>query len=568
MAISIISPTGRAVQEQLQNTPPDQMQGLLNQNIGLVPFGELLAMKAQYDRMKAAPAQQAMPQTTVAQDMQQGLAGVPVHNVGSEAAYARGGIVAFAGGGLTDEEEADYQKLAPFFEGPRGGVDPAVWASLRDSPGITPYTQQLGDLAGDNAIISQSPEVRARYEYLRDKTRKYGQLVEQNQRNAQKGNVLSRHGIRVPGVSNPSLESPGAAATPAPNVPIPEIPNPFAGMSADPSKWGVGGGLRSIVGGPVARVSTDGLDAIMKQRQGELGTRESAVSDEMALREKYGIGASLKDRTTQLEGRQAELDKDRKRNKRESLAQGFFRMAEAASQPGASFLGSAATGATAGLGAFQKGREAIDRRGDDLQEKMFALQQAKEALMEAGIAGGTKNYEAKLKAFQDAQDSYLTAKREIDIANARAQNDRGNVMASISAQQQRYASEDELTRLYNQKLREGDEFGAQQVLEALHKLTVAKSPSLAGVMAGVDQRGDAAFMAAVDRELKNTRYSMLMFKGDPASMEEAKQIRARVEAQVKASMGGIGGLDAQTPSTSPVIPSQDAIAAELAKRSK
>jgi hypothetical protein len=104
---SIISPTGRALQAELQNMPPDQVQAYLAQNVGKVPMAELLAMKMQLDRMRQAAPQQQAPQSTVAQDMQaqlqqaRGIRALPVQNVGQPQNYAGGGIVAFQEGGST-----------------------------------------------------------------------------------------------------------------------------------------------------------------------------------------------------------------------------------------------------------------------------------------------------------------------------------------------------------------------------------------------------------------------------------------------------------------------------------
>ena len=73
---SIIGEKGRAISQTFNNLPPDQQQSYISQQImaGNIDYLSALALKGQYDRLKGAAQQPQMPQQTVVQGMQAALA--------------------------------------------------------------------------------------------------------------------------------------------------------------------------------------------------------------------------------------------------------------------------------------------------------------------------------------------------------------------------------------------------------------------------------------------------------------------------------------------------------------
>jgi len=99
------APHELAAIEQMKKMDPQQQQQYVNNKVGQMPIYQLMAMQNEVKRqqmMQAALPQQQPPQSTVAQDLQQqlgqGIASQPVHNIGTQN-MASGGIVAFDDGG-------------------------------------------------------------------------------------------------------------------------------------------------------------------------------------------------------------------------------------------------------------------------------------------------------------------------------------------------------------------------------------------------------------------------------------------------------------------------------------
>lgn len=100
------APHELAAIEQMEKMDPQQQQQYVNNKVGQMPIYQLMALQNEVKRrqmIQAALPQQQPPQSTVAQDLQQqlgqGIASQPVHNVGNPQSYNCGGIVTFDDGG-------------------------------------------------------------------------------------------------------------------------------------------------------------------------------------------------------------------------------------------------------------------------------------------------------------------------------------------------------------------------------------------------------------------------------------------------------------------------------------
>jgi hypothetical protein len=145
------------LQEHKGNAEQAHM-ALQSESHGMVPFAQL-AME--YKRFKESQPIKPVDENSirsqlnkaVSGEINQGVGALPVHNIGSESAYAEGGIVAFAGPDGSqvksdtawtpdmDTELAQYEKLAklanplpqPFGDVPGGMLTPRVPQNVRDA---------------------------------------------------------------------------------------------------------------------------------------------------------------------------------------------------------------------------------------------------------------------------------------------------------------------------------------------------------------------------------------------------------------------------------------------------
>lgn len=452
-----ISPQGLQLQQQAMGMPRDQMQALLNQQIGLIPLPELLAIKSAVDRaqLRSAPPQAQPEQTTVAQDlmiqkgtqdrMQGGVATLPVANVGNEAAYAGGGIVAFQNRGLVEG-------TSPF---KRRVIRPLLHQAERVQESFYVQPEDEARMQRNRAKQELMAEIRNMYG---PKAGAVGYFMEQSDEERQQAQDLIK---RLPDMSVEEMQAilgvdSSAAAEPTTPEPAPSaIPEQGAPQSGAPGRvaeedvlgqYGLGA-VRKRQFGPFEKAPPQirqfGGVEDMPEEETERGALAPPPAPEpeqprmtAPTEADFGITPELRARVGKdekarveeiqkfrgedvLAKQEGELKGERERrtgkaaNTRDmwlALSQGFFEMA-ASGKP--TFSGALAAGAQRGFDAY---RQAIDKR-DTLKEKyddkLAEIARAKQAQAEGDYRYAASQLREDQKELSAAQRALKTAQLRV-----------------------------------------------------------------------------------------------------------------------------------------------------------
>ena len=388
---ALTSDYGRAAQAKAQQMQKggaslDQIQQELYGSVmkGLLPFQVAAELFHQLKQPPKAPA--PPPDGTVLTDMAKilakrssGVASLPAPTM-DEAQFAGGGIVAFAGGDLV----------------PSGG---------RNYP-VVPY-REAASKAG--ALV---PTTAAG---LAGKASRFGRFL------TGKGPWLTAAGIGLSAL--PFLlggddekvkaedEKSNTAALREYDIPKDTVPQ---------------------VGMPSLNVSTAGYDREIARREARLKEltpkeredyidqqrqmlEDSGIGEVVRKREEArqmledsGIGEVVRKREEALAGRQAEAEQERSKAGLMSLARAGFEMAAAASQPGASFFGSAASGALRGIEDYAASKERLRQTDAAIQDAQFQLAEAGAMRDYAARQGGETLFREAQKTYDDAMAGLST----------------------------------------------------------------------------------------------------------------------------------------------------------------
>jgi hypothetical protein len=471
MAVSIISPEGRAFEAQMHHyqmsgMPPDQIMQHINQGVGMIPFPELLALKMQYDRIRQSqpPQQQQPPPTTVAQDMKQGLMGGQPHAVGPNAPgmppgpmqqqnpmqgvsglptgnlgqhMSGGGIVAFADGGdadavlLNDQflaQQQDYMNkaisgkakggVAHFDEGGPTwsqylGIDPNSPAGkmIAASHGST-YAGTGEAAAPVSAYLAGLPKVAA----------------------AQPRGPQAIGGAAPAPIGSPSPSAPSTPSAPPQNLlPPPNDPRGISGLNIS---------ARGGIGGIGNQDWTSVDEQLAAQRAAIPSVRSlSDVADEaMDIKKKYGLGAAASIYNSQIDKMESDLTGQKDYMQKMALAQGGFAMAQQASirgnQPGyggkglQGFLAAAAAGGTRLSSDMISNEAAIRASKMKLVEDRYRAAQALETDDRATLRDVVQDHRTDVRDHQQAVND--AAKTGVEIARAKVQEELANARALMS----------------------------------------------------------------------------------------------------------------------------------------
>lgn len=378
---ALTSDYGRAAQAKAQQMQKggaslDQIQQELYGSVmkGLLPFQVAAELFHQLKQPPKAPA--PPPDGTVLTDMAKilakrnsGVASLPAPAM-DEAQFAGGGIVAFAGGDLVPSGGRNYP-VVPYREAaPKAGA-------------LVPTT--AAGLAG--------------------KASRFGRFL------TGKGPWLTAAGIGLSAL--PFLlggddekvkaedEKSNTAALREYDIPKDTVPQ---------------------VGMPSLNVSTAGYDREIARREARLKEltpkeREDYIDQQRQMLEDSGIGEVMRKREEALAGRQAEAEQERSKAGLMSLARAGFEMAAAASQPGASFFGSAASGALRGIEDYAASKERLRQTDAAIQDAQFQLAEAGAMRDYAARQGGETLFREAQKTYDDAMAglSTLTIGREAQI---------------------------------------------------------------------------------------------------------------------------------------------------------
>lgn len=356
-----------------------------------------------------------------------------------------------------------------------------------------------------------------------------------------------------------------------------------------------GAGVEDISGETYAS-SPEFMDWIERYRKNledkaaEKPSLEQFTAEERARREKSGYGQALKDRAAAIEGRGSKLEEELAKKTKLGKAAAGFRMAQAASQPGATFLGSLAEG-LAGY-AQTKGdlEDRMQARRDALEEQKFALAQAREDAQARGDERAEDRYNKQLAQVATAENA---------LADLALKAEGLRIQGSEAAARNMYArGKTDKLKEYQTKL--GDLTTALETTSdpALRRqiqaaITVYEKaainalkahPSAVGlerrIETGADQAKENAFNKAVDTALKDRGSALGMAASNRAiasrqlrqaqkdgdkkgiiearsRLEEAKQDYENAEFEIRSRI--YGGLDMGGGATGDgwaIIPSQ------------
>lgn len=459
--IGPVSGTGRTMMASLQQAiqkgmPPDQaiqyVKGMATQ--GVAPLADLYSMMNQFQRLKQQPVQppQTPPtikdqlnildqqqqmqrmqqQQAVPQAMNRGLGGIDA-GLMQYPQFAGGGIVAFDNGGTADS--AEIQRILRKSPMMRTAEENQL---LREA-GVETERRQLGEDSGIGGLnrFLKSPFIREAF----------GSPYASEEEIAKGGGAaLNERILRGLGASQVVPQAPPAAA-PAQSA-VPTTGGPLAVSPFDSFGGMMNTARRDQFGRPVAQdlattpsapsrgergAGTEAVGGSRFKRFAEEAPKESTeyLKEIQALRESQGLGKARKERMEYLTKTEQELAKEYGSDKMLAFAEAGFRMAGAASRPGATFLGALSEGAMSGtqaLRALNKEQRATKRA---MQEAMFQIKEAEEAEKEGNITAAMNMRENAKNRFDAAQK--LNMQLDNDITKLNMQLGASRDIAEIQA---------------------------------------------------------------------------------------------------------------------------------------
>ena len=369
--------------------PPEQVPQFL-MSMGADPRLAGLVMK--YQRLKSAGQQGGNaqpPQTTVAQDIdaqsrqgiaapmapppnrEQGIANLPAP-VMERAQFAGGGIVAFQEGGNEGlEAEEDLSKLGY-------GAARARISSLIKQAESAGDMQRAARLREQLATLSMSFGVRAPGYMSEGARRSMGMPA--NEAAASTPPASATTPVNPAAVAAATPRKRDWANAPQQNRKTVEGTRPIADFFsfAPPEERKTG----ATNAGMSLATANEGIK-LLEQQVKEL--RDAKPEDREARYRAAGIEDMTPAQLKKMQERIGGLSGDKKRDAYLALAQAGFKMAAAASRPGATFLGALAEGAGEGgkmLGDINKEYRALQ---NDLEDKVMSLQRYQQQRREGQI---------------------------------------------------------------------------------------------------------------------------------------------------------------------------------------
>jgi hypothetical protein len=419
-----VSGTGRAMMASLQQAmsngmPPDQavqyVKSMATQ--GVAPMADLYAMMNQFQRLKQQPVQAPQTPPTIRDQlnmaeqqqmaMQQGLGGLPAPSM-EQAQFAGGGIVAFDEGGPVGDVESEITRLEEalrtddYIKQGSGGSLGRVMTTRTMPMG---YAQRLEaerklerlkstprpKVKAEPDFLPSGPPVKSEFKLPSD----YGSPQQPTEQGAAPDIFAAPSGTRGPVTRREAPPAPRTDTTSR-------------------------GGIDSRV--PAApRVAAEAP-----------AEKKMTIEDYLApLRE---AGKPLREATDAyrqfLDKDEASAKEQSSRDRMLALAQAGFGMAEAASKPGATFLGSAA----AAGGGYAKNMMQLNREADAAKR---GIVKERLALAQAEAAGNKADYVAAYQNLNEYEKRLTQAdqfKQEIDLKRAGLAIERSLGFARVNAE--------------------------------------------------------------------------------------------------------------------------------------
>ena len=461
--IGPVSGTGRTMMASLQQAmqkgmPPDQaiqyVKSMATQ--GIAPLADLYAMMKQFERLKQQPVQppqtpptirdelnmmeqqrmqggmpQGAPQMQGGPQMPQQMPPQMAQGLGSMNAgamenpsFAGGGIVAFQEGGTA---EINFSKLSSEqLEALIQGDDMEVArAALRERLSRSGYATP-SDLLGKytEAVRTGAKELSGGPVIKFDNSRKLPSYMYDEAGNVRQGEVTG--GIAgTPYFSSSRGAPPAAAPEAAPAqsaVPGTSVTNPYANPAAAGSAFDAlveqaRAGVRQEAAPPASprrEAPVLNMGGFQRMELPVAKSRDQFYEELKAAQQKEGIGEAARKREEYLTSEEARLKKEYGSDKMLAFAEAGFKMAGAASRPGATFLGALAEGAMSGtqaLRALNKEQRASRRAMD---EARFQLAEAAEQRKLGNMREATILAEKAKDRYEQAQKYNMELENDIE----------------------------------------------------------------------------------------------------------------------------------------------------------
>jgi len=449
--IGPVSGTGRAMMSSLQQAiqkgmPPEQavqyVKSMATQ--GVAPLADLYAMMNQFQRLQQQQVKPPQTPPTIRDElnmmdqqqqrggrggslgyggptsynpemqdpMSRGLGGIDAGTM-ENPQFNGGGIVAMANGALADSEEKPESQLA----------------YLRKL-----YKQAI--VQGDFALAEKiEKSINAGREGTRAVARQaiVGPITE-------KLSVLGERAFNTTPTELGQEELTSAPAVEAalpPNA-IPTTANPFDGTGGIGFDINLGGARTDAFGRPIAQdqaivpaptknvttapsgertaLATTNLRRMTEEKPKETSSYLQELKD---LRESQGLGKARAERMTYLTNEEKNLAKEFGSDKMLAFAEAGFRMAGAASRPGATFLGALSEGAMSGAQALRALNKEYRLNKRTINDAMYQMREADEAEKEGDIKTALNMRENAKTRLLEAEKFNMNLENDIMVMNMR-----------------------------------------------------------------------------------------------------------------------------------------------------
>jgi len=402
-----LSDKARAWLGSIQNVPENEIPAKANMaaQSGLISFPEALAIKMIADRIRTPQA--SAPQNTVMEEMLGGIAGMDAGKM-ENPSFAGGGIVAFAEGGPTSAEVNRILKKHPIQRTAEEN-DILRRAGRQLERASIPYDSSIAEL--DRAL--GTPFIREMFAnpYASDEEIAQGGGADLNER------ILRSLGAEQAEQAQPS----------APPAQLPRGPSRRLGSRTEkqkdvppPVEAELAPSDVRIPAAPKA-ASARGIKGLPEEEA--KGTIDY-YKELQSFRTKEGIGETRKKRMEYLSGEEKKLEEEFGKDRMLAFAEFGFKMAGAASRPGATFMGALAEGAISGTQALRGLNKEYRANRRALIDANFQLQEAEE-----------KEKEGDFKTANTMRENALTRLAETRKLNKQIEVDMARISANIYGSQ-------------------------------------------------------------------------------------------------------------------------------------
>jgi hypothetical protein len=431
-------------QAMSKGMPPDQaiqyVKSMATQ--GIAPLADLYAMMNQFQRLKQQPVKPPQTPPTIRDELNmaeqmQAQGGMPPQMMGGAPQMPGGG-----GGGP--------QMPPPMAQG-LGSMN----AGAMENPsfaggGIVAFQEGGGPTDSESLeaeverILKKSPVFRTPEE--NEILRAAGMKLERR--------TIPKEGLTLPGadvikrVIDPSgitgftgqiYTPPAPAATPEVAATQSAMPgmsadNPYANPAAAGSAFDLMAanartGVRQENAAPPRREAPmPSMGGFQRMELPVAKSREQFYEELKATQQKEGIGEAARKREEYLTNEEARLKKEYGSDKMLAFAEAGFKMAGAASRPGATFLGALSEGAMSGtqaLRALNKEQRASRRAMD---EARFQLAEAAEQRKLGNMRDATILSEKAKEQYEQAQKYNMELNKDITMLNMQLEASRENAL--------------------------------------------------------------------------------------------------------------------------------------------